>query len=252
MSRVGPVLLYQFAFSHYNEKVRWALDYKGIASERRSLLPGFHERTIRALSGGPTTTPLLCDGDLCISGSTAILEHLEATRPAPPLFPAEDGARKEAGRWIHWLDEEIGPAVRLALFHVLLADTGYASRIFTADHSGPKAIFYRALFPGLVPMLRRRMAIDPENASLAGRQVEAGLERIARASERSGYLVGGEFSAADLSAAALFFPLFFPAQIPFALPDRESAVFDAWLARWRDEPGIAYLREIWTRHRQSA
>ncbi len=34
--------LHQFQFSHYNEKARWALDFKGLKYEKRSLLPGFH------------------------------------------------------------------------------------------------------------------------------------------------------------------------------------------------------------------
>jgi glutathione S-transferase len=32
-------VLWQFAFSHFNEKVRWALDWKGIPHVRRSLPP---------------------------------------------------------------------------------------------------------------------------------------------------------------------------------------------------------------------
>ena len=33
--------LYDFRFSHYSEKVRWALDFKGIPYTPRHLLPGF-------------------------------------------------------------------------------------------------------------------------------------------------------------------------------------------------------------------
>lgn len=62
MSDAEGLLLYQFAFSHFNENVRWALDYKGLPRKERAVLPGFHARSIRKLSGGPTTTPLLCDG----------------------------------------------------------------------------------------------------------------------------------------------------------------------------------------------
>jgi hypothetical protein len=35
---VAHPVLWQFRLSHYNEKARWALDYKGIPHERRSLL----------------------------------------------------------------------------------------------------------------------------------------------------------------------------------------------------------------------
>jgi glutathione S-transferase len=39
--------LYDFTFSHYSEKARWALDYKGIPYTPRHLLPGFHLRITR-------------------------------------------------------------------------------------------------------------------------------------------------------------------------------------------------------------
>jgi glutathione S-transferase len=34
------ITLYQFQFSHYCEKARWALDYKGLAYAPKNLLPG--------------------------------------------------------------------------------------------------------------------------------------------------------------------------------------------------------------------
>ncbi|MCA9686256.1 MAG: glutathione S-transferase N-terminal domain-containing protein, partial [Myxococcales bacterium] len=47
--------LVQFAFSHYNEKARWALDYKGLAHRRRSLLPGPHVPVVKLLTGKAET-----------------------------------------------------------------------------------------------------------------------------------------------------------------------------------------------------
>src|SRR5882762_1573570 len=42
--------LYDFRSSHYSEKARWALDFKGIPYAPRHLLPGFHMRTTRKLA----------------------------------------------------------------------------------------------------------------------------------------------------------------------------------------------------------
>jgi len=248
-SSCGDLVLYQFAFSHYNEKVRWALDWKGLPSERRCLLPGLHERRIRRLSGGPTTTPLLQDGARAISGSAAIVAHLETRAPSPPLFPADDEARRQVEDWVRWLDDEIGPAVRLALFHELLQEPGYASRIFTTGQPALKGALYRRIFPRLVPMLRRRMSIDADRAAAARQTVVAGLRRMNEASRASGYLVGDRFGAADLTAASLFFPLYFPPQLGFALPAGPSPALDAWRARWRDRPGSAYVLGLWSKHR---
>src|SRR6185503_21320125 len=35
-------VLWQFRFSHFNEKARWALDWKRVPHTRSSLLPGWH------------------------------------------------------------------------------------------------------------------------------------------------------------------------------------------------------------------
>lgn len=243
------LVLYQFAFSHYNEKVRWALDWKGLPSRRRGLLPGLHERTTRRLSGGPTTTPLLVDAGRAVSGSADILEHLETRWPSPPLFPADAEARRRAGDWVRWLDDEIGPAVRLALFHELLAEPGTASRIFTTGQPALKGALYRRLFPRLVPMLRRRMSIDADSAAAARETIAAGLRRVDEASRATGYLVEGRFGVADLTAGALFFPLFFPRELAFALPPGPSPALDAWRARWRDRPGAGWVQGLWSKHR---
>jgi len=37
-----PAVLWQFRNSHFNEKVRWALDWKRVPHLRRSLVPGLH------------------------------------------------------------------------------------------------------------------------------------------------------------------------------------------------------------------
>ena len=43
------VVLWHIELSHYNEKVRWALDYKGVAHERRVPMPGFHRLSALAV-----------------------------------------------------------------------------------------------------------------------------------------------------------------------------------------------------------
>jgi glutathione S-transferase len=80
--------------------------------------------------------------------------------------------------------------------------------------------------------------------------VEEGLARVDEASRATGYLVGDRFGIADLTAGALFFPLYFPPQLDFALPAGPSPALDAWRARWRDRPGSGYVLGLWEKHRR--
>ena len=56
------IKLYQFPISHYCEKIRWALEYKGLEYRKVNLLPGFHIKTTTKLVG-KSSVPVLTDGD---------------------------------------------------------------------------------------------------------------------------------------------------------------------------------------------
>ncbi len=83
------VRLWQLELSHFNEKVRWALDYKRINHRRRSLLPGAHALITRRLTGDVGTTPVLDLDGRMIGDSTRIIAALEERWPEPPLYPPD-------------------------------------------------------------------------------------------------------------------------------------------------------------------
>ncbi|MBW2389548.1 MAG: glutathione S-transferase N-terminal domain-containing protein [Deltaproteobacteria bacterium] len=99
------ITLYEFSLSHYNEKARWALDYKGIPYRSRPVLPGFHQGILRRLSG-QTRTPVLQIDDEVIAGSAEIVARVDALSSDRPLFPEAPDARVEAEEWVRWLDKE--------------------------------------------------------------------------------------------------------------------------------------------------
>src|SRR5580704_125012 len=87
--------LWQFTSSHFNEKARWALDYKRVPHIRHSLLPGFHVLTVKRMTG-KTQVPVLKLNGAAISDSTRIIEALERAFPEPPLYPPEVEERRRA------------------------------------------------------------------------------------------------------------------------------------------------------------
>ena len=89
--------LHQFYFSHYNEKARWALDWKRVPHRRENLLPGPHARRAKRLSGGTETPILVIDGEV-IAGSSTIVEAVDARFAGPALVPDDPDARAEMRR----------------------------------------------------------------------------------------------------------------------------------------------------------
>ena len=98
--------LYDFRFSHYSEKARWALDFKGIPYTPRHLLPGFHLRTARKLAPRSCLPILEADGAV-IQDSTEIINFLEQTFPDPSLTPPDPKDARAAIEWEDYLDRKL-------------------------------------------------------------------------------------------------------------------------------------------------
>ena len=244
----GPAItLYQFPASHYNEKARWGLDLKRVPHERVSLLPGPHAPRMKRLTGR-TETPALVDGDQVIAGSAAILTHLERRFPEPALEPAAPEARERAGAIVRRFDDEVGPAVRLAKFFEVMSGA-YAVGTFCAHRSPLVKTLYRASFPLVGLVMKRSMGIDAANAARGREITRQAFDFVAKEAGSAGYLVGDRFSVADLTCAALLMPAVDVSDLggPATADTEEER---AWLARWADHPGAAWVREMYRRHRR--
>ena len=91
-------MLWQLQISHYNEKVRWALDLKGVAHERRAPLPPSHMAVALWLTRGKCATfPMLTLDGQVIGVSTTIIAALERRHPEPALYPEDPDELN--GRW---------------------------------------------------------------------------------------------------------------------------------------------------------
>ncbi|TMA52559.1 MAG: glutathione S-transferase family protein [Deltaproteobacteria bacterium] len=240
--------LHQFRFSHFNEKARWALDFKGVPHVRRSYLPGPHMLPITRLSG-QRQVPVLRVGREIVVGSDRIIDYLETRHPAPRLYPPSEGAHRRALELQQWFDAEIGPTIRRAFFFDFLVDGDYAARAFTQGQGMALATIYRALFPVTRVIMRRDMQIDADGAARGRDRAREALDLIARTAGTDGYLVGEQFSVADLTAAALLSPTVFPPECPAGVPEPRAPGLRTWLARWADHPAVAWINRIYARHR---
>jgi glutathione S-transferase len=218
-------LLWHLKVSHYNEKARWALDYKGVPHVRRAVTPGRHHVIAKRLSGGRTFPILVLDGE-AVGDSSEIIAALERLRPDPPLYPADPQARQLALELEEHFDEELGPHSRLLAMHHMLRDGGLFLGAFAPDLPAPRRILARASFPLLRRQVRATMGIDEQSVELAFEKVRAAGDRFRAELSPSGYLVGDGFSVADLTLAALVAPIVAPPQFPYPQPQRDHELLE--------------------------
>lgn len=245
-------LLLQFPYSHFNEKARWAFDFKRVPHRRKSLLPGPHAPFVQRLTG-QTAVPIVREGEDLIVGSGAIIDMLEKRYPDPPLYPADAAARRRALEIQQWFDDDVGPCVRRALFSVLLGEPDYVCSMFTEERSGLTRIFYRSTFPLAKGMMKKGMGITgPVAVEEAYKKTAEALDFVAAESAHTGYLAGGAFSVADLAAAALLGPAVAPPDTPMDLPKPRPEALEQWLERWAAHPGAAWVTSVYRRHRPAS
>jgi glutathione S-transferase len=241
-------VLWQYNFSNFNEKARWALDFKRIPHVRRSLLPSGLRAMLFSLRG---TLPVLdIDGERIVD-STRIIAALEGRHPEPALYPEQPAERRKALELEDFFDEEAGHELRRAAFYELRGDPDYVSALLTTGRSGTTRRLFRVFIslPGAMVYARRRYRIYPADAEQARAKLGAALDRITAELKPSGYLVGSRFSVADLTAAALLFPLAWPAQLQYRYPDPPDLGALEPLAA---HPAVDWIAEVYRRHRGSS
>jgi glutathione S-transferase len=244
------VELLQFRYSHYNEKVRWALDWKGIPHRRVDLLPGLHRGRIRKLTG-QTSTPVLKLGDWVVAGSAAIIDRLEHQFPdAPSLYPADSRQRDRALEFQRHFDLVLGPAARLVAFAAQLDDARCLPDLFSEARPPLERLLYRTLFPVTRRLMRRAYGVDVyHHRRTAEINLEENLAAIERSTKRCFYLAGGAFSVADLTAASLLAPLVVPPYPDTDPPGPKPAAWTELIERVRARAAGEWALEMYRRHR---
>jgi glutathione S-transferase len=251
--RDGLPVLWQLEISHYNEKIRWALDYKRIPHIRRSLLPGVHLIVARRLTHGEVdTTPVLTIDGRSIGDSTRILAAIEQRWPDPPLYPADPDQRARALELEEFFDEQLGPHIRRAVYFVLLDEPDIVLPLFLHGQRLPARLLLKAMFPVLQVGMRKRMQIEPEAAAESRDMCVAAMDRLEAEIEPTGYLVGDSFTVADLTAASLFYPLVQPRQFPYPSVTRVPEAAHEFIASLAGRPGARWATEMYERHREPA
>jgi glutathione S-transferase len=246
--------LWQIDVSHYSEKARWALAWKGVEHRRRSPVPGAHMAVALWLTrGAHYTFPVLSIDGRRIGDSTAIVAALEERYPAAPLYPVDIAQRRRALALEEFFDEELGPYIRQLAWFEFGNDRESFAELMEQTAPKPIARFGRAsaAYARTYTALRFR-AGDPAQAERARVKILAGLDRLEAELGDGEYLVGDSFSVADLTAASLFYPLALPEEGPLRADSPSAKGFQAFREPLLERRGIVWVKEMFRRHRKPA
>jgi glutathione S-transferase len=199
---------------------------------------------------GQTAVPVLVLDGRPIHDSTRIIAALERAYPEPPLYPRNEPEARRALELEDFFDEELGPSVRAMLVHSQFVHSpDLTAALFTVGMGRSSRRTLRILSPVFRPLYRLRYKINAASAEVARQKTIAALDRIERELQPSGYLVGDGFSVADLTAAALLYPLVQPAEFPYPWPRPVPAWLGEYRASLAGRAAFQWVEEIYRRHR---
>jgi len=216
------IKLYQFPVSHYCEKIRWALDYKKLPFQKVNLIPGTHVARIQALAS-KSEVPVIDDNGRIVQGSDAIIDYLDEKYPERPLTPVDPVLADQARQWEERFDKIGGTGVRTFVYHYLLPQPSIIVPLLTVKQSPVVKLMFYLGYRKLSKTMRKWMDINQISAHKAMNDMDKLLSELRQSYMNSRYLVGNEFSRADLTACALFAPLFQPSGYGLKWPDFSTA-----------------------------
>jgi glutathione S-transferase len=101
--------------------------------------------------------------------------------------------------------------------------------------------------------MRERFDITDETVDISRAKTVAAMDRLEREISPSGFLVGDSFTVADLTAAALFYPVARPSEFPY--PTVAESDMPGSLREFRESlaerPGGKWVADIYHRYRSA-
>ncbi|HEX6154321.1 MAG TPA: glutathione S-transferase family protein [Solirubrobacterales bacterium] len=245
--------LWQIDVSHYSEKVRWALEHKGVDHVRRSPLPGTHIPIALVLTrGGQTTVPILQLDGRAIGDSTEIIAALEAKHPDPPLYPIDAEERARAIELEDWFDENLGPHTRRLPFYEMIQEPELLAEVAAESVPGPlgKAKPVVGAYARAYTSLRWD-ANNKEEAECAREAIVAAFDRLESELEKGEgeFLVGSHLSVADITAASLLYPVVVPPEGPLNPDLPRPPAFERFREGLSGRRGYQWVQETFRKHR---
>lgn len=236
--------------SHFCEKARWALDRAGVAYRERAHLQMLHRIAVKRAGGG-MTVPVLVYGDMVLADSADIVAFADAQAPpARRLYPEDPQLAAEVRALERDFDERLGPHGRRWMYEHMRGERALVKRYAPTGVPAWQRLGLPVAYGTVARMIDRYLDITPATAASSLVQVRATFDEIAeRLRDGRRYLVGDEFTAADLTFSALTAAVLMPPQYgvplpqPHELPADMGAVVDELRAHPAGQHALAMFRD---------
>ncbi|OLP17615.1 glutathione S-transferase [Leptolyngbya sp. 'hensonii'] len=221
--------LYQFELSHYCEKVRLILDYKGVPYRKIEVTPGIGQLEVFRLSG-QRQVPVLKDGSTVIADSTEIAKYLDREYPERPIVPTDPKQRGLCLLMEEWADESIGQNGRKALLGAFSQDASFRTAALPSSVPPILKNLVGAVPGEILGAFNTGLGLGSDTLKLAKDALKQNLEALCLLLANQPYLVADQPTLADFAVAGMTLYLKFPDGPYLNIPEN---------LRGRGVPGLA-------------
>jgi glutathione S-transferase len=232
--------------SHYVEKVRWALDYLKIPFRESPQMPPFHRGAVKKYGG--TTVPVLVTDSIVKTDSTDILRYLDTLYPGK-LYPADAELQALSTELETLFNLRLGVSTRRwGYSYALTRELLYPRWTFGVPFW--QKLLFPIIFPKVEPIVRENFDITETSAAESYQEIMRIFDRVTEVlSDGRKYLLGDQFSAIDITFAALAAPTIQPPEHHISpsplelLPDQMQTDIRNFQATPAGEFGLWLYRE---------
>jgi glutathione S-transferase len=248
----SPYTLLTIPPSHYCEKARWGLDHVGAVYRQQGHPPLLHFPSCKK-AGGRRTAPVLVTDKGTFPDSTDILVFLDGqSTDDTRLYPKDQGERQRVEELEELFDDKLGPHTRRLAYYHLLPQRKLVMETVLFGVSRTERVLFKTFFPMIRFLMRKGMNITEESANRSLERIRAVFREVeGYLADGRGYLVGGQFTAADLTFAAMAAPVLLPRNYGSPLPSLEdlpSALLPL-IEEMRSSPAGEFGLKIYRDHR---
>ena len=214
---ISHPLLITMPQSHYAEKARWAMDRVFDEYVEEPHVPGLHRLATLLYGGG--SVPVMVHGEVRCTSSREILSYCDWQLGGGGLYPSDAEADAAVRALEELFDCRLGPASRVWAYQQTMQDAVIMTKLLTLGTPLRERMFWRVGGSTMTRLIARGLAVSPENAVQALDIITVIFEEVGRLlSDGRMYLQADQFTAADLTFAALASPVLLPPGGPASYP----------------------------------